>query len=59
MRFMDAGPRTLAASNASSRAPAIPGKTAFEISVPAEAAERLARDLLDDGDVLPVGLGAR
>ncbi len=35
------------------------GEDGFEISVPAEQAEALARTLLDDADVLPIGLGAR
>ena len=35
------------------------GEDGFEISVPAEAAERLARRLLQEPEVLPVGLGAR
>jgi len=35
------------------------GEDGFEISVPAEAAERLARRLLDHDAVAPVGLGAR
>src|SRR5712671_2313790 len=35
------------------------GEDGFEISVPAEQAEALANALLADGDVLPIGLGAR
>jgi aminomethyltransferase len=35
------------------------GEDGFEISVPAEAAEHLARRLLDDPQVGPAGLGAR
>jgi aminomethyltransferase len=35
------------------------GEDGFEISLPAESAERLARRLLDDPRVKPVGLGAR
>ncbi len=35
------------------------GEDGFEISVPAEEAESLARTLLDDPKVEPVGLGAR
>jgi aminomethyltransferase len=35
------------------------GEDGFEISVPAADAMRLATSLLDDPDVLPVGLGAR
>ena len=35
------------------------GEDGFEISLPAEAAEPLARKLLEDSSVAPVGLGAR
>ena len=35
------------------------GEDGFEISVPAHAAPSLARRLLDESEVLPVGLGAR
>jgi len=35
------------------------GEDGFEISVPAEHAERLARTLLDQPEVAPAGLGAR
>ena len=35
------------------------GEDGFEISVPAESAEALARALLDQPEVLPIGLGAR
>jgi len=35
------------------------GEDGFEISVPADDAEKLARALLADADVLPIGLGAR
>ena len=35
------------------------GEDGFEISVAAEEAERLARSLLQEKDVLPIGLGAR
>jgi aminomethyltransferase len=35
------------------------GEDGFEISVPAPSAEALARALLSDGDVAPIGLGAR
>lgn len=35
------------------------GEDGFEISVPAEAAEALARRLLEDSRVAPIGLGAR
>jgi aminomethyltransferase len=35
------------------------GEDGFEISVPAASAEALARELLRDADVAPIGLGAR
>ena len=35
------------------------GEDGFEISVPADAADRLARRLLREPEVLPIGLGAR
>jgi aminomethyltransferase len=35
------------------------GEDGFEISVPADKAEPLANALLEGGDVLPIGLGAR
>jgi aminomethyltransferase len=35
------------------------GEDGFEISLPADAAERLARRLLSEPDVMPAGLGAR
>lgn len=35
------------------------GEDGFEISVPAEEAESLARRLIGDAEVLPIGLGAR
>jgi aminomethyltransferase len=59
MRFMDAGPRRVGGIQCFVSRSGYTGEDGFEISVPAEAAGRLARDLLADGDVLPVGLGAR
>src|SRR6266481_557178 len=59
MRFMDAGPRRVGGIDCFVSRSGYTGEDGFEISVPAEAAERLAKDLLADGDVLPVGLGAR
>jgi aminomethyltransferase len=59
MRFMDAGPRRVGGIECFVSRSGYTGEDGFEISVPAEAAERLAKDLLADGDVLPVGLGAR
>ena len=59
MRFMDAGPRRVGGVECFVSRSGYTGEDGFEISVPAEAAERLAKDLLADSDVLPVGLGAR
>ena len=59
MRFMDAGPRRVGGIECFVSRSGYTGEDGFEISVPAEQAERLARDLLADSDVLPVGLGAR
>jgi aminomethyltransferase len=63
MRFMDAGPRRVQIEGLGidcfvSRS-GYTGEDGFEISVPADQAEALAAALLDDGDVLPIGLGAR
>jgi len=49
----------LAATTASSPRSGYTGEDGFEISVPAEHAEALATALLDNSDVLPIGLGAR
>ena len=59
MRFMDAGPRRVGAIDCFVSRSGYTGEDGFEISVPAEAAERLARGLLAESCVLPVGLGAR
>jgi aminomethyltransferase len=59
MRFMDAGPRRVGGIDCFVSRSGYTGEDGFEISVPAERAERLAKDLLAEGDVLPVGLGAR
>ncbi len=59
MRFMDAGPRRVGGVECFVSRSGYTGEDGFEISVPAEAAERLAKDLLADSGVLPVGLGAR
>jgi aminomethyltransferase len=59
MRFMDAGPRRIGGIECFVSRSGYTGEDGFEISVPAEAAERLARELIAGGDVLPVGLGAR
>ncbi|MGH6678432.1 MAG: glycine cleavage system aminomethyltransferase GcvT, partial [Bradyrhizobium sp.] len=59
MRFMDAGPRRVMGFDCFVSRSGYTGEDGFEISVPAEHAEALARALLADVDVLPVGLGAR
>jgi aminomethyltransferase len=59
MRFMDSGPRKIASFDCFVSRSGYTGEDGFEISVPAEHAEQLAKLLLTDGDVLPIGLGAR
>ncbi len=59
MRFMDAGPCTVDGIDCFVSRSGYTGEDGFEISVPAEHAEALARRLLESSDVLPIGLGAR
>jgi aminomethyltransferase len=59
MRFMDAGPREVDGLPCFVSRSGYTGEDGFEISVPAEQAERLAKKLLENSDVLPIGLGAR
>lgn len=59
MRFMDSGPRRLAGLDCFVSRSGYTGEDGFEISVPADAAEDFARQLLADENVLPIGLGAR
>ena len=59
MRFMDAGPRRVAGIECFVSRSGYTGEDGFEISVPAEQAETLAKALLGNSDVLPIGLGAR
>jgi aminomethyltransferase len=59
MRFMDAGPHLVGGVDCFVSRSGYTGEDGFEISVPAEKAERLAKALLADADVLPIGLGAR
>ena len=59
MRFMDAGPRRVGDIDCFVSRSGYTGEDGFEISVPAERAETLARKLLADNAVLPIGLGAR
>jgi aminomethyltransferase len=59
MRFMDAGPRRVDGIDCFVSRSGYTGEDGFEISVPAEHAEALVTALLDNSDVLPIGLGAR
>ena len=59
MKFMDAGPRRLAGLDCFVSRSGYTGEDGFEISVPADAAEGFAKELLADDAVLPIGLGAR
>lgn len=59
MTFMDAGPRKVAGIDCFVSRSGYTGEDGFEISVPAGDAERLAKTLLENTDVLPIGLGAR
>lgn len=59
MRFMDATPRKVANFDCFVSRSGYTGEDGFEISVLADQAEQLAKIILQDPDVLPVGLGAR
>ncbi|WP_431204019.1 glycine cleavage system aminomethyltransferase GcvT [Bradyrhizobium betae] len=59
MKFMDAGPHEVAGLDCFVSRSGYTGEDGFEISVPAADAERLAKMLLDNPDVMPIGLGAR
>jgi len=59
MRFMDSGPREVAGFDCYVSRSGYTGEDGFEISVPSEHAEQLAKLLLADSDVMPIGLGAR
>jgi aminomethyltransferase len=59
MRFMDAGPREVAGLDCFVSRSGYTGEDGFEISVPSAHAEQLAKLLLADSKVLPIGLGAR
>ncbi|MGV7212034.1 glycine cleavage system aminomethyltransferase GcvT [Bradyrhizobium sp. UFLA05-112] len=59
MKFMDAGPRKVDGIGCFVSRSGYTGEDGFEISVPAGDAERLAKALLANSDVLPIGLGAR
>ena len=57
--FMTAAPMTVAGADCYVSRSGYTGEDGFEISVPAEAADAVARALLADSRVLPIGLGAR
>jgi aminomethyltransferase len=59
MRFMDSGPRRLDGIDCFVSRSGYTGEDGFEISVPAGQAEALAKALLGNSEVLPIGLGAR
>src|SRR5436305_5624575 len=59
MRLMDAGPRRVDGIDCFVSRSGYTGEDGFEISIPAEHAERLAKTLLANSEVLPIGLGAR
>jgi aminomethyltransferase len=63
MRFMGTGPKAIRLAGDAvdcfiSRS-GYTGEDGFEISIPAAQAEAVAAALLDDPDVMPIGLGAR
>jgi aminomethyltransferase len=59
MRFMEAGPLEVAGIACFASRSGYTGEDGFEISIPADAAEALARRLLAEPEVAPIGLGAR
>jgi len=59
MKFMDASQRRVAGFDCFVSRSGYTGEDGFEISVPAEHAEALGTALLENSDVLPIGLGAR
>jgi aminomethyltransferase len=59
MKFMDAGPRRLGGYDCFISRSGYTGEDGFEISVPSVHAEALVTALLDNSDVMPIGLGAR
>ncbi len=59
LKFMDAGPHKVAGIDCFVSRSGYTGEDGFEISVPAGDAERLAKTLLENPDVMPIGLGAR
>jgi aminomethyltransferase len=59
MRFMEVRAVAVAGLDCLVSRSGYTGEDGFEISVPAAAAESLARKLLEDSNVAPIGLGAR
>jgi aminomethyltransferase len=59
MKFMDAGPRRVGDVDCFVSRSGYTGEDGFEISVPSDRIEALATTLLNNPDVLPIGLGAR
>lgn len=59
MKFMDAGPHRVDGLACFVSRSGYTGEDGFEISVAASDAERLAKKLLENPDVMPIGLGAR
>jgi aminomethyltransferase len=59
MAFMDAGPRKVMGLDCFISRSGYTGEDGYEISIPAKDAEALAKALLADPAVLPIGLGAR
>jgi aminomethyltransferase len=59
MKFMDAGPHQVGGVDCFVSRSGYTGEDGFEISIPAGQAEALVAKMLDDADVMPIGLGAR
>ncbi|MCD2182110.1 glycine cleavage system aminomethyltransferase GcvT [Rhizobium sp. GN54] len=59
MRFMDVRACDLHDADCIVTRSGYTGEDGFEISIPADRAERVCRHLLDHPDVMPIGLGAR
>jgi aminomethyltransferase len=59
MRFMDVRREKIIGADCIVSRSGYTGEDGFEISIPAAQAEALARKLLEDSAVVPVGLGAR
>src|SRR3954447_18648827 len=59
MKFMDTGLRRVGDFDCFVSRSGYTGEDGFEISVPAEDAEALVTALLENSEVLPIGLGAR